>query len=99
MFLCYSYNDNEEEGCRFEDRLSLSHLRVLETWFKKHRPPPVVKSPRDGGTFGTLAPSPRIEEREPGLLNRREFKQAIEEVLGTDVYATNLDTLFTKVWL
>ena len=86
---CFSYNDNEEEGCRFEDRLSLYHLQVLEAWFKQHHPPPQV----------VRAGAHEPEHREPGLLNRTEFKQAIKQVLGTNEYASNLDTLFTKVGL
>ena len=83
-----SYNDNEDDGVRFEERLSLSHLRMLESWFTAHKPPPR----RHQRAVGEV-----LEERLPGLLNRNEFKHVIEKVLGTDEYSLNLDTLFTKV--
>lgn len=87
----FSFYDNEEDGVRFEERLSLEQMELLETWFKKHRPPPRAddSSAHARGSF--------TETREAGLLNRAEFKSVVEEVLGTSEYSNNLDTLFTKV--
>ncbi len=74
--------------------MQLSHLQKLMRAFQDHQPTrPHI--PEDTPTYRRW--ELEKEEREPGLLNSDEFKAAVADVLGTNQFDDQLETLFTKV--
>ncbi len=77
-----------------EEWMQLSHLQKLMRAFQDHQP---TRPHIPDGTPTYRRWELQKEQREPGLLNSDEFKAAVADVLGTNQFDDQLETLFTKV--
>ncbi len=94
LYLCRLLSGQGIGVEQVEEWMQLSHLQKLMRAFQDHQPTrPHI--PEDTPTYRRW--ELEKEEREPGLLNSDEFKAAVADVLGTNQFDDQLETLFTKV--
>ncbi|XP_043942680.1 WD repeat-containing protein on Y chromosome-like [Protopterus annectens] len=89
---------HKDENVRIEDELGLDHLKLLEEIFAKH-------IPRDGGEKPTkknaglwwIKRSSKAATRQPGNMTLHEFQEALQDMLGSDQWNSQMELLFNKV--
>lgn len=87
-----NFDKNLHNNLRLEEKIKLHHLEQLMHHFHNHAPSDIIIR-KDCGYFT----SSLVEKREPGCMNKQEFKETLAKVLDTEEYNDYIHKLFTKL--